>query len=123
MVTGKLIQVEAAHVKGRREAEDAAGHGVLWCGLCRTEEAEEVVERAVACWNACESVSTENLEANLPVKELADRYNAALRQNAELLAVLSTLHSVLKTRHHGRMPEEVQSAYDAAGTLVAELRK
>ena len=32
--------------------------------------------RVVACLNACEGISTENLEDNLPVKELADRYNA-----------------------------------------------
>jgi len=42
--------------------------------------------RARACVNACAGISTDNLEENLPVKELARRYNAALRQRDELLA-------------------------------------
>ena len=39
-------------------------------------EAEANSRRVVACLNACAGISTENLEDNLPVKELADRYNA-----------------------------------------------
>ena len=45
--------------------------------------------RIVACVNACEGISTENLEDNLPVKELADRYNAVLKQRDMLLDVLN----------------------------------
>ena len=44
--------------------------------------------RVVACLNACAGISTENLEDNLPVKELADRYNAVLKQRDELLEAL-----------------------------------
>jgi hypothetical protein len=47
--------------------------------------------RLVACWNACDGLSTENLEGNIPVKELARRYNAALRQREELLTALKDL--------------------------------
>ncbi len=42
--------------------------------------------RLVAAWNACEGISTENLETNVPIKELARRYNAALAQRDDLLA-------------------------------------
>lgn len=42
----------------------------------RDAEAEANSRRVVACLNACAGISTENLEDNLPVKELADRYNA-----------------------------------------------
>ncbi len=57
---------------------------------CRTSnsEMEENARRIVACVNACEGISTENLEDNLPVKELADRYNAVLKQRDMLLDVL-----------------------------------
>ena len=49
---------------------------------------EEDVRRVVACLNACEGISTENLEDNLMVKELARQYNEAIRQRDELLAAL-----------------------------------
>ena len=49
---------------------------------------EEDAQRVVACLNACEGISTENLEYNLPVKELAQQYNEAIRQRDELLAAL-----------------------------------
>ena len=48
--------------------------------------------RARACVNACAGISTDNLEENLPVKELARRYNAALRQRDELLAALKSVN-------------------------------
>lgn len=40
------------------------------------EESKANSRRVVACLNACAGISTENLEDNLLVKELADRYNA-----------------------------------------------
>ena len=45
--------------------------------------------RVVACLNACEGISTENLEDNKPIIELANDYNAVLKQRdvfAELAA-------------------------------------
>lgn len=51
--------------------------------------------RLVACWNACEGISTENLEDNLPVKYLATHYNAVLAQRDRLLAALEELCDVL----------------------------
>ena len=51
-------------------------------------KAEENTRRLAACWNACAGISTENLEDNVPVKELARRYNEAIRQRGELLAAL-----------------------------------
>ena len=60
----------------------------------RDAEAEANSRRVVACLTACAGISTENLEDNLPVKELADRYNAALKQRDELLAVLEAVQAV-----------------------------
>lgn len=54
-------------------------------------KAEENSRRLTACWNACEGISTENLEYGLPVKELAQQYNEAIRQRDELLAALQLL--------------------------------
>lgn len=42
--------------------------------------------RLVACWNACEGISTENLEDNQTVKVLADQYNVARMLLSEVLA-------------------------------------
>lgn len=52
---------------------------------------EEDARRVVACLNACEGISTENLEYNLPVKELAQQYNKVIRQRDELLAALEEI--------------------------------
>jgi len=37
---------------------------------------------------------------------------------ADLHDTLRSLYTVLRDRHHGRMPEEVQAAYDKAGDLL-----
>lgn len=57
---------------------------------CRTSnsEMEENARRIVACVNACEGISTENLEDNKPIIELANDYNAVLKQRDILLDVL-----------------------------------
>lgn len=49
---------------------------------------EANARRIVACVNACAGISTENLEENLPVKELARRYNVTIDQREVLLAAL-----------------------------------
>ena len=54
-------------------------------------KAEENARRIVACLNACEGISTENLEDSLPVKELAQQYNEAIRQRDELSAALEEI--------------------------------
>ena len=45
----------------------------------------EDAERLVACWNACNGITTENLQQNLPVKMLAESYNAAIAHLHALL--------------------------------------
>ena len=52
-------------------------------------KAEENSRRIVACVNACEGISTENLEDNKPIIELANDYNAVLKQRDMLLDVLN----------------------------------
>ncbi len=47
-------------------------------------------ERARVCVNACAGISTENLESNLPIKELAIRYNACIKQRDVLLEALQS---------------------------------
>ena len=54
--------------------------------------------RIVACVNACEGISTENLEDNKPIIELANDYNAVLKQRDMLLDVLK---QIAKVETHG----------------------
>lgn len=49
--------------------------------------------RLAACWNACQGVSTENLEDNFPIKELAEKYNEALRERDALAAKVVELET------------------------------
>ena len=65
------------------------------------EEAD--ARRIVACVNACAGISTENLEDNVPIKELARRYNETLKQRDELLAALEQFAT------WGRMQHKAQS--------------
>ena len=52
---------------------------------------EANARRIVACVNACEGISTENLEDNRPVKWLAQQYNEVVKQRDELLEALQAL--------------------------------
>jgi hypothetical protein len=67
--------------------------------------------RLAACWNACEGISTENLESNLPVKELATRYNAVLTQRDKLLQALKNTRAALFYQIEGKHGPKVASEY------------
>ena len=60
---------------------------------------EANARRIVACVNACAGISTENLEDNVPVKELARRYNEIFKQRDVMLAALERLS--LYVAHNG----------------------
>ena len=64
----------------------------------RDAEAEASSRRVVACLNACAGISTENLEDNKPIIELANDYNAVLKQRDMLLDVLK---QIAKVETHG----------------------
>ena len=64
----------------------------------------ELTRRIAACVNACAGISTENLEDNISVAELARRYNEALKQRDELLEALEPLR--LKFRSGNCIPVE-----------------
>lgn len=55
-------------------------------GVQETNEAN--ARRIVACVNACEGISTENLEQNRPLIWLVQQYNETIRQRNELLLAL-----------------------------------
>ncbi len=64
---------------------------VCYCNDESGDDAKENARRIVACVNACAGISTANLEENIPIKELASRYNEALQQRDTLLAALKKL--------------------------------
>lgn len=61
------------------------------CNYNFPQDALANARRIVACVNACAGISTENLEDNIPVKELARRYNETIRQRDELLAAAEVI--------------------------------
>ena len=81
-----------------QDIHDSKGNLFLRCGSDFDNEiyGEANARRIVACVNACSGISTDNLEDNLPVKELARRYNEALKQRDELLKALENTHNALK---------------------------
>jgi len=81
-----------------QDLHDSKGNLFLRCGSDFDNEiyGEANARRIVACVNACSGISTDNLEDNLPVKELARRYNEALKQRDELLKALENTHNALK---------------------------
>ena len=81
------------YTEGPWEQEAPYGHlvidraGNLVADCARPEDAR----RIVACVNACEGISTENLEENKPIIELARAYNVSLRQRDDLLEALQVM--------------------------------
>lgn len=57
-------------------------------------------DRIVACVNACEGLSTENLTDNLPIKDLVEKYNAAMKQNSEMLTALRQIATMPAAMHN-----------------------
>ena len=51
--------------------------------------------RARVCVNACEGLSTENLENNLPLVELVLMYNSTIKQRDQLLAALEGIKELM----------------------------
>ena len=120
---GKLSQDTYGTVKTEK-GETLRIHGVsLPCGYTPKDDASHHdTRRLVACWNACEGISTDNLKGNVPVKELAHRYNAALRERDELLAALKDVLSELEVAgSDGWMTGNVhQDEYNAARAAIAK---
>lgn len=61
-----------------------------------SEEAKAYARRFAACFNACEGISTENLENNRPVKWLAKQYNAAAKRQGEMMEALERIVRMLE---------------------------
>lgn len=57
----------------------------LWDKL--SDKLDANARRLVACWNSCNGISTENLENNIPIKELVKKYNDVIVQRDELLGI------------------------------------
>ena len=77
-------------------AADENGGYTLADMCCDDQKAN--ARRIVACVNACAGISTENLEDNKPLIELAMAYNVALRQRDELLAFAEEVRRTGDTR-------------------------
>ena len=76
---------------------------------------EANARRIVACVNACEGISTENLEDNRPVKWAIQQYNNVVKQRDELLKALMLAESVYRQNcvNEGE-PSSVLDAMQAA---------
>ena len=70
--------------------------------------------RVAACLKACEGISTQNLEDNVPVLELARRYNVVLRERDALRAKVEAME-----RHAPSIKDDIiddlQSQFDTEG--------
>ena len=81
-------------------------------------KAEENSRRLAACWNACKGISTENLEDNKPIIELANDYNAVLKQRDELLKQRDMLLDVLNKAAN----DLAYVAYNLDGSKLDDLK-
>lgn len=84
-------------------------------GAAPFDHANANAKRIQACWNACQGISTENLENNLPVRWLVRQYNDTL----------SALNRIANTYTGALEPHEVedhlrQIARDALARIRAE---
>ena len=72
--------------------------------------------RIVACVNACEGISTENLEQNRPVLWVVQQYNAAIKQRDELL---EALHQIAAIRKKAKK-EHCDNVFNAEAEQIAK---
>jgi hypothetical protein len=87
--------------------------------ICEDEDAR----RIVACVNACAGISTENLEDNLPLKELAHRYNKTLKQRDKLLTALKRLSFASQTTGGAAGRDDgLCAAIDDAEAVIASVK-
>lgn len=84
----------------------------------RDDELEANSRRIVACVNACEGISTKNLEDNKPIIELANDYNAVLKQRDELLKQRDMLLDVLNKAAN----DLAYVAYNLDGSKLDDLK-
>lgn len=84
--------------------------------------------RIAACLKACEGISTQNLEDNVPVLELALRYNAVLRERDALRAKIAEMEKqepVAKVTRNAagqiRLEDAQGNAFDLFENLGATL--
>ena len=84
---------------GYPEVVDAKGDFV-GSTFNESDKDEANAARIVACVNACEGLSTENLTDNLPIKDLVEKYNAAMKQNSEMLTALRQIATMPAAMHN-----------------------
>lgn len=89
-------------------------------GLVASCTTEEDARRIVACVNACAGISTENLEDNKPIIELANAYNVALRQRDELLAALEYIRGLAACEEVRDFPTIHNTANAAIASVKAD---
>jgi protein-arginine kinase activator protein McsA len=89
--------------------------GVWHSGSC-SHPGRQWKERA----ERAEARVSELMEAYKAATKVELHYAKAAAERDALRALLDNLHRAIGNRHYGRMPEEVQKAYDAAGTALRE---
>lgn len=75
--------------------------------------------RLVACWNACEGISTENLEDNLPVKSLAKLYNNTINQRDIAWGELREIREAIAANPEESTTDEVRRVMAQQARLQA----
>jgi hypothetical protein len=93
--------------------DDERGFGVITDQrgyVVATANRPQDSRRIVACVNACDGISTENLEDNLPVKELALRYNEIIKQRDSLLTALAQIANDVRNLGSARIIAKVAIA-------------
>lgn len=93
---GKLTQagLDTKDPHWMREIRNENNSGIAFCGSFPAEQAHADARRLVACWNACEGISTEALEKEnmLPAFDREqDRADKAERQRDDLLEALEAI--------------------------------
>ncbi len=71
---------------------DETGHRIIASTQQSSRpECEANARRLAACWNACQGISTKNLEENKPVIWLAQQYSGVIKQRDDLLDVAQAI--------------------------------
>lgn len=113
--TGRIKAKGTKLIVGRYQmAASITSAGLEGSIIDQQATAQANARRLAACWNACDGISTENLEINVPVLELAQRYNTALKALKKAIAALETCTPGDTSTGHVIYPSFDEAACDAA---------
>lgn len=118
---GSGLQIDEYFITNRSVCDDVAIASEIIDPLT-SKPSEANARRIVACVNACAGISTENLEDNKPVVELARDYNLTIKQRDNAWLELRQIREAIKANPEESTFDEVSRVVNQRDILLGALK-